>query len=609
MKKKFKNLFIFLTNSKLFIFAFFLTVVFVEYRQLFQSYFEADEWFHFTRYIPLLSHSNSALLALAKSVTDTIALSEGQHVDPIAEEIFFLNLKFFGINFIPYAFISLLTHSVNSFLTFLLIRELFGNSHKLKHEIFAVVGGIFFALTAIPMHVVTWAAFYGQNTLSVTFFILSILFFKKAFNGKKRKYLIFSSIFFLLDLLTKETAVVLVFVLPLVVLLEKKIFSRKTIAKIFLIPLVFFAIFRFAIPAIYFLVSKWIDSALHLTVQNPATSQIIQKGGDLSLVIYRLITFPLSMASQVFISSATMFSIMKIITPFIYYQYPGEPESRSQYRQFFIYGPGNSLLFYLIAFGIIAIVISLVRHYFAKKNNLEAHALILGFSIVIISALPLVLNVLYLPWWGTEYFDSRHYYMPSVGAAVVFPFILFSIVDFMSNSLRKITRIQINQFIMFFLLFVLWLTINKNVFDFNLHTIIDLTGYPRKQIITQMKHYLPVLPEKAVIYSETDGKGAYGPLLPFQTSFPQILTIVYYPFPDSFYNKFIFNAKPEGYFFSQGRGLGYYNSKKSLREAVLTNQFSVENIYGFYYDSQKIKLKNITDPVREEMKTIKNLRK
>jgi hypothetical protein len=595
MKEKFKK---FIFNEKI-IFIFFVVLVFGVYRQLFQSYFEADEWFHFTHYLPLLKEEYGVLTAVTKSVTDTVALSEGQHVVPIGEEIFFLNTKFFGINFVPYAFISLLLHSINSFMVVILIKELLKGKKQTFTNIFAIAGGIFFALSAVPMHAVTWAAFYGQNVLSVTFFILSILFLKKALNYKNKKYLILSSIFLLLDLLTKETAVVLILILPIMIIIEKRVFSIKYLAKVYSIPLIFFSIFRFLIPALYFWIIQWVNASLPLTGQI-TSSQIVQKGADLSVVIYRIITFPLSMLSQVFIPSATMFSIMKIITPFIYYQYPGEPEVRGQYRQFFIYGPGNNLLFYLVALVLIILIISLIRSHFKKKKIDEAKTLLIGFSIIIIGALPLVLNVLYMPWWGTEYFDSRHYYMPTVGAAIVFPFILLAVGNFISKAMSLI-RISIPYYSVALLIFVIWLINNMNVFRTNMNIIIDQTGYPRREIISQMKQHLPILPQKAVIYSETDGKSAYGKLLPFQTSFPQILTVVYYPFPDSFYERFIFDAKPEGYFFSEGRGLGYYNSKKTLQEALLENKFSVNDIYGFYYDSQNIKLKNITQSLRSEM--------
>lgn len=581
------------------VFLFFLCINFFSFKDLFKSYFEADEWFHFTHYLPLLGEKYGAISAITKSITDTLALSEGQHIVPIGEEIFYLNTRFLELNFSYYAFISIFLHSINSFLVFLLIKELL-KGRKGEINLYALGGGIFFALSAIPMHAVTWAAFYGQNVLSITFFILSILFLKKALNNKSTKYLMLSSVFFFLDLLTKETAVVLVLILPLLFFLQRGIFPLRYFIKIFSVPLIFFLIFRFLIPTMYFWINSWINSNLPLT-GNTISPQVIQKGTDLSLIIFRTITFPLSMLSQVFFANATILSFMGIIAPLIYYQYPGEPAIRSTYRLFFVNGPGINLMFYLLSFVILYIVIRLIKVYFREKRNIEARTLLLGLAIIIFGALPLVLNVLRMPWWGTEYFDSRHYYMPSVGAAILFPFFIVAAGNLLTN-LIKVLRVNVPVQVSVSILFILWLVNNSNVFKYNMNVIVDLTGYPRREIITQLKRELPSLPKTAVIYTETDGKGAYGTILPFQTSFPQILTVVYYPFPDSFYNKFIFDANSEGYFFSEGRGFGYYNSKESLRKALLTKKFSIEDVYGFYYDSQNIRVKNITNSIRNELR-------
>ena len=599
MKKKFKKI---IFNEKI-ILIFFLILVFTAYKDLFNSYFEADEWFHFTHYFPLTKDPWGPLLPLIKSVTDAVVLSEGQHVVPIGEEIFFLNTRFFGVNFTPYAFISILLHSINSFLVFLFIQELLKNGKlKSKNTIIAIVGGVFFALSAIPMHAVTWAAFYGQNVLSITFFILSILFFKKALSTKKKKYLFISSIFLLLDLLTKEIAVVLILIIPIMIFMEKRVFPVKFLIKIYSIPLAFFIPFRFVLPALYVWINQWIEVSMKLTHQ--AEVATASSGFDISLIIYRTISFPLSMLSQVFIPGATILSVMQTISPFIYYLYPGEPASRAQNRLFFVYGPGQNLLFYLISLGIVVLIIVMVRKYMQSKKNSEAQTVLLGFLLIIASTLPLVLNVLRIPSWGTDLFDSRHYYMPSIGAAIVFPFLLLFISEFIVRIIKKITRISLNSLWVLGLLFLAWFINNNSVFQANMHTIVDVTGIPRRQIITQLKQHLPVLPQKAVFYAETDGGGAYGTILPFQTSFPQILTIVYYdknPLPDSFFDTFILDAKPQGYLFSENRGFGFYNTKKTLSEALLANTFSVNDVYGFYYDSKKIKFNDITKSVREEM--------
>ena len=586
-----KNLFDFL------FFIFFVVLTFTAFGPLFNSYFEADEWFHFTHYFPLTREPLGVLLPIIKSVTDAGALSEGQHVVPIGEELFFLNVLFFGLNYKAYVFISLFLHALNSFLVFVFIRELLGSIKNKRNILFSFLGGTFFALTAIPMHASIWAAFYGQNVLSITFFILSILFLKKALNTQKKSYLFISSLFLLLDLLTKEIAVVLILIIPFMIFLEKGIFPLRYLVKIYSIPLAFFIPFRFILPALYSLVNQWIETSMKLTRSVDAVS--VSSGIDISLIIYRTVTFPLSMLSQVFIPGATMLSVLQTISPFIYYLYAGEPASRAQNRTFFVYGPGQNLLHYLVAFGIIALVFIMMRKY--KK---DAKTILLGFILIIASSLPLVFNVLRIQAWGTDLFDSRHYYMPSVGAAILFPFLLLFMSEFIVSLFRRV-KISVNVFWVLGIIFIGWFLNNNSVFQANLHTIVNVTGVPRREIISQLKEHLPRLPQKAVIYAETDGGGAYGTILPFQTSFPQILTIEYYdknPLPNTFFNKFVLDAKPQGYMYSEGRGFGFYNTKKALSEALSENKFSVDDVYAFYYHTNAIKLDDITKSIRSEMR-------
>ena len=126
------------------IFFFFSIVVFFFYRDLFFSYFESDEWFHFTYYLPLTKEPLGLLTAIKSTFIDSGPLSGGQHVIPIASAIFFLNTYFFGLNFAPYAFMSLLVHTVNCCLVFWLVRVLLQHKKELIKNTYAFFAGIFF---------------------------------------------------------------------------------------------------------------------------------------------------------------------------------------------------------------------------------------------------------------------------------------------------------------------------------------------------------------------------------------------------------------------------------------------------------------------------------
>lgn len=601
------------------VFIFFVALVFITFRQLFNSYFEADEWFHFTYYLPLARQPDGFLTAIISTIINNGPLSAGQHVIPVASAIFFLNTKFFGLNYPPYAFMSLILHALNSFFVFLFIKTLLHQKQSITKNIFAILGALFFALAPTPIHAVTGAApFYGQNVLSVTFFLLCSLFFKLAFIEKRKKYVYFSVLFLFLALFTKETAVFLFILLPFMAVLERGIFPLKFLGKVFVSSLVVYLIFRFIIPNFHTLPGKIIDKFLEGYIPKSYTqpTKTVDTGTitstDLSIyknlpseILFRAVTFPIKMVGTLFLPRQTVFSIVEFITPIVQPVPPGgDSADMSQSRLNFLYGPGNGFIIYIAGIGIIIFCVSQIFRFIGMRKTYEAQALATGLAIIIFSALPLVAIIFSFPRWGYDfYFDSRFYYNPNVGAAIVFPFLLLGIAKFVSRLLR-IHRVLF----VVFALFIIWLINNMNVFNLTLKQFTQNFQPDRREVVAQLKKYLPKLPQKAVFYVETDGLSAYGPILPFQTSVPQALTVVYYdksPLPDIFFNKTLFDGKTQGYYYSQGRGFGYYTSKKNLAEAVLSNSFSVDDIYAFYYYAQKVKLKNITSQIRQEIREIK----
>jgi len=586
-------------NNNFLVFIFFLVSVFATYHKLFNSYFEADEWFHFTHYFPLTREPSGIFIAIVKSVTDTMPLSAGQHIVPIGEVIFFLNTLFFGLHFIYYAVASLFTHSLNSFLVWLLIKELLKNSKNKKTHLIAILGGIFFALSAIPMHAVTWAAFYGQNVLSVTFFLLSILFLIKAFDTNKKSFLYLSALLFFLDLLTKETAASLFLIIPFLLFANKRDFPLKLVLRIFAIPLVLFIQFRFVLPLIYF----WANNYASSSVQSGFLS-----GVNINLLLFRAATFPFKMISEVFFSYNSIQQFLALIGPIIYPQFGEGGQARYESYMSFIYGAGLNFAVYILSIIFIFILIHLSIQFYRSRKIMEFKAILLGIVIVIASTFPLIFPVLHLEWWGLDFFDSRHFYMPTVGAAILFPFLVF----YLSENLSKLFagfKVYIATSLFVLIIFAIWLINNMYVFNLVLDQSVNKFALDRREVVSQLKNYLPILNKKTVFYIETDGLSPFGPVLPFYTSVPQALTVIYYdknPLPDKFFNKTLFEGKSQGYSYFEGRGFGYFTSRKDIADALIKRKFKVADIHAFYYKSLKGELLDNTLRFREEMQDYLN---
>lgn len=575
-----------------FIFSFFFVVVFISFRLLFSSYFEADAWFHFAHFFSLIHTVDGFFNQLVQASIDDKALSQGQHLNPLAMEMFFLNTRFFGLNFIPYAGLSLFFHALNSFLVFYFFRAIL-HKKTLKNTFLAILGGVFFALNAVPMQAVTWAEFYGQNVVSTTFLLLCLISFYEAMQTKKNLFLYVSSLFLIIDLLTKEIAFILLPVIPLIILMNKKSFSWRLLLKIFGAPLLIYLPYRLY-PFLF-----------HSTT---TTSSLIQQSGGLGhLLFYRAITYPLKMISEVFFSRIAIQNSISFITPFIYPQYGEEGEARMLNRLHFIYGPGNDVFVYLISFILIIIFFFMIRDYRRKKMKHELDTLIVGISIMVLTSWTLLFIVFSIPTWGFDsFFESRHYYPASVGAALIFPLVLLYVGQALS---RRVALLKLYLPVSLFVacLFLIWFFQNMYVFNLMLHSGADLAE-PRKRILLSLQRELPTFPSKVIFYSETDKQldllGAPQPVLPFASGFAQILTVVYADkntLPQDFYQEIPFIETGEGYKQSGNRGFGYFRSKKALSEEIVRKSVMPSDIVSFYYDPTTLQVEDTTQSVRKQM--------
>jgi hypothetical protein len=611
---KVKKILVFIDKKPWIIFVSFLLLIFFLFKGLFGYYFEADEWVHFTYYFPLTRDPNGLWMSIISTFINTGPLSGGQHVVPVASVIYFLNTKFFGLTYEPYAFMSLFLHALNSFLVFFLIKILSYRLKPFKQNIFAILGSFFFAVNPASIHTITGAApFYGQNILSVTFFLLSIIFLKKAFIKKEKKIIYWSVVFLFMSLLTKETAAFLFVLLPFMALIEKKIFSFKFLLKIYSVSLIIYLILRFLAPNITTFSEKITNfvaneaiPASYSAEKEVDTGTIVSK--DISIhknlageIAFRTLTFPIKMVGTSFMPRDTVFSIVGFVTPIVQPMPPGgDTAELSQRRLNFLYGPGNGFIIFLVGLGIIMYCVKKSLMYFLKKEVHEGLIIATGFSIIVLSALPLVAIIFSFPRWGYDfYFDSRFYYNPSVGAAILFPFLLVAIARFVSKSfgIKSLSLIAI-------VIFLIWLVNNMYAFDKVNKQFTNKFGSDRRNILNQLKDHVPFLSKKTVFYFETDGLSAFGPALPFYTSVPQALILAYYkedPLPNVFLSEPLFDENPQGYSYLENRGIGYYTSKKDLSKDLALGDFEINEIFAFYFQSSESDLIDITSKVRKEM--------
>ena len=184
---------------------------------------------------------------------------------PVLLLSFAIDHAIWGNNPIGYHLTSILLHATNAFLVYLLILKLF------RQKSVAFLTAILFIIHPVQTEAVAYAS--GRTDLLCSFFILlSLLFFLK-------KNILPAAVFFILTILSKETAIILPFLLILISLIGKS--GKHSLKKLSAIIALFFGI-------------DFVYVLLRLTVLNFGNTLNFYQTGNLysQNLFVRLLTFP-----------------------------------------------------------------------------------------------------------------------------------------------------------------------------------------------------------------------------------------------------------------------------------------------------------------------------
>jgi len=129
---------------------------------------------------------------------------------PLTTQVFyFLTIKFFNLNPLPLHIISFITF----FAIIFLVSEL--STIVTKNKKIALISAFLYATSATHFGHLYFLGAYQELGMTL-FFLLSVISFVKFELNNSRKHFVFSVLFFLLSLMSKETAVILPFILVLI---------------------------------------------------------------------------------------------------------------------------------------------------------------------------------------------------------------------------------------------------------------------------------------------------------------------------------------------------------------------------------------------------------
>lgn len=336
---------------------------------------------------------------------------------PIMHLVFMIEYSAFGENPMGYHIVNVSIHFLNSviffFLSLLVLKKMKVSKKRISNIFFALLASMIFVVHPINTETVNWIS--AMPELSFTFFLLLSFFYYLKTDENSKVYLAISLIFFLLSLLSKETAISLIFIIFAYDYINDRgmKLNFQAWAKNWLVKNWYYLVIVLIYLIIRFLVLGGIKGTIGIgdkEIGLVTTIYIIVSMFFLFFINITQIIFPIklslvhdyNMSSNLTIISSSMW-IVSLIT-------------------YFYIAP---------------------KMYSIPRTN---KIILLGFSFFIFPLIP-ALNYYML---GEFVLSERYLYLPSIGFSMIVSFLIVKLFIVLNN--RKLTRI-----ILFFLLAVIFI--------------------------------------------------------------------------------------------------------------------------------------------------------
>lgn len=546
-------------------------IAFLAYRQLFDTFFQQDEWLCFGAVIHGLSTTSPILNIVLPFQGDLT------HFYPLTMLFYAGEYLLFKTNFFPYVLVALIWHIINGWLLFTFIRIYF------KNKMIAFISALIFAVNSFSHQAVSWIS-AGIGTLhSTTFLLLSLIFFAKFLQFKKKKSFYFSLICFITSFLFKEISLFLFIFLPFFWLFHYRIkrFELRKQLKIFKKETILFCFLSFSYLLLRIL--------FFFGFRSPQPSVSDQSFFPISALFFRLFSVPVKGLSQSFFPDRFIFKISELIVQLAYPNFLSQ--QGTTYYDLIIETIGADLVLLFLA---AILLVSFLILYKLFKDRL----ILFFFVFILLGSLPFVFIA--GPAGYFSIFEPRNLYIINIGSSALIASFLYQL----ANSLTDKKRAEF-----FMILFLIPLM------GFHLNTIwkdlADLKAVSRlrKSFLETIKNTYPKLPSKVVFYTSSDtpyyGLPEEEKILPVQSGFGKMLMVWYQDeekFPGCLYEKqYLYDLLSQGYKFCQGRGFGYFRQDEELKKAVAENQFSIENVIAYSWEKETERFQDISEELRQRL--------
>lgn len=518
-----------------------LVIILVTYWGLDQTFYQQDEW----QELGLILSGEITPNPFDRYSFWQLLLGQGR---PLSELFYYTIFRASPFSITPFAVFGIFFHWLNAILVFLLVQRL------TRMAGVAAIAAIFFAVNAVAHESLTWVAAFGTLP-ATTLILLAILSYYQFIVSDKVKWFWLALLALFTSLLFKEIGIFLVVFLPAMFLVLKKESLRQTLKVN--APLLLYGV----LVAIYRIGSLLASDQAIGTLTTGASSNQWQP-------LVNGVLYPLLGTVEAFVPPPAIFGLAKPIASWLF-------PSITQLSQF------DSIAYTEVATSLMLVIsgvsLWLLWRFFRSQKTWPT--LILALLLIWSSFIPYIVVKA-----GSAYLDSRYYYIAGIGAGII-----LGILTWRVWQLGKVGKAVVAM-VLITVLGYHGLTIRKFIAGQ------VALAKERRAILTTMKQFLPALGEKTVIYVAGD-RDYHIPdhKLPFQQGIGYTLLVWYSDVgsvPKTLLgDRFLWEMGAQGYRETDEQGFGYFSRIDKLAESVREYKIPLENIFGFYWDSEKSELR------------------
>ena len=496
----------------------------------------------------------------------SILLGNGRVLGALLNGLFFY---FFKDSAIPFALFTIVIHTLNSYLAYLVAWKL------TKNKNIAFITACVFSVPAAASQAFAWFGATTQTLGGMTFVLLALLLGIQGINEKKQSLRLLAWLFAYIAFLFKESSF---FVFPLILLLPYVIKTKvetvywRKFAVITIIVL-FFGIYKafdyFGIPNVGSI--------------TPQTTTVVSKA------VFQMGYFPLVSLGQFFIPPEFMHRFAPTFAKFNY--------------TFMVNTTADDLATKVIVADLVSITLSFIFLilimiiYLRKPNYRKEIMFIAGWYVI--SFAPMAV---FTYQRGTSYIESRYLYYSYFPVAMMIGYIMNEIRIYLELYVkrRSITHVIIYALLAIFIYKQIQLiqrSINENM----------AYGNDIKIAMSTIRNTYSTIPNKPIFYVEGDRKYFFdNNVLPFKLGSGYMLLLTFQNYPqisiDLIGENYLSKFFDQGYKEIGEKGFGYYWNKKDLFELFKANKdLSVEQVIGIYYYGNDQRVRDITQEIRSEI--------